>query len=98
MHILRIDQALERCEEHLTATSAFGTQIDSLLTHALLVLMYAEFEKTIKKLMREKCSSVKDESIRGFLGECVKAVFRGLKLSDMAGSINKFGTVHKEIW
>lgn len=32
MRIVRIEQTLERCEEHLSSSSAYGTEIESLLT------------------------------------------------------------------
>jgi hypothetical protein len=43
MRLLRIDQTLELCENHLTSTKAEGTEIEALLTRSLLVLICAEF-------------------------------------------------------
>lgn len=68
MRIARIEQTLEECEQHLYASSAYGTEIESLLTQSLLVLMCAEFEQKIEALVQEKCSSVADTSIKEFLG------------------------------
>ena len=96
MRIARIEQTLERCDEHLTAASAYGTEIESLLTQSLLVLMCAEFERAIESLVQEKCSSVTDGSIREFLGSCVGAVFRSVKSSEIAGLLNRFGPTYKE--
>lgn len=96
MRIARIEQTLHTCEEHLYASSAHGTEIESLLTQSLLVLMCAEFEQTIEALVQEKCSSVADSSIKEFLGSCVGAVFRSVKSSEMAGLLNRFGPLYKE--
>lgn len=96
MRIERIEQTLERCEEHLSSASAFGTEIESLLTQSLLVLMCAEFERAIENLVQEKCLSIMDDSIREFVKSCVSAVFRSVKSSEMAGLLNRFGPMYKE--
>jgi len=96
MKLARIDQILEKCGEHLSGTSSYGTEIENLLTQSLLVIMCAEFEQTIEKLLQEKCSSVSDPSIKEFLGSCVSAVFRSVKSNEMAGLLNRFGSPYKE--
>jgi RiboL-PSP-HEPN len=96
MRIIRIDQTLERCEEHLSSSFAYGTEIESLLTQSILVIMCAEFEQAIEDLVQQKCSSVEDGSIKEFLGSCVSAVFRSVKSSEIAGLLNRFGPSYKE--
>lgn len=91
MRLTRIDQTLESCEEHLTRTGAYGTAIENLLTQSVLVIMCAEFELTIEKLIGEKCSCVADPAIRNFIGSCVGAVFRSVKSNEMAGLLKRFG-------
>jgi len=98
MRIARIDQTLEKCEQHLSAAVAYGTEIESLLTYSVLVLMCAEFEQAIEAILREKCSSVADTSIKEFFGSCVDAVFRSVRSSEMAGLLNRFGSTYKEIF
>jgi hypothetical protein len=96
MRIVRIEQTLERCEEHLSSSSAYGTEIESLLTQSILVIMCAEFEQMIERLVQQKCSSIEDSSIKEFLGSCVSAVFRSVKSTEMAGLLNRFGPSYKE--
>ncbi|WP_420813133.1 HEPN domain-containing protein [Parasulfuritortus cantonensis] len=96
MRIVRIEQTLERCEEHLSTSVAYGTEIESLLTQSILVIMCAEFEQKIETIVREKCSSIEDGSIREFLGSCVGAVFRSVKSNEIAGLLNRFGPSYKE--
>ncbi|MGH8553001.1 MAG: HEPN domain-containing protein [Methylococcales bacterium] len=91
MRLTRIDQSLEICEEHLTRTVAYGTAIENLLTQSVLVIMCAEFEQAIERLIAEKCSSVSDPAIRDFIGSCVGTVFRSVKFSEMAGLLKRFG-------
>lgn len=96
MRILRIEQTFEKCEEHLSSSLAYGTEIESLLTQSILVIMCAEFEQAIENLVQEKCSTIDDASIKNFLGSCVDAVFRSVKSSDIAGLLNRFGPTYKE--
>ena len=96
MRISRIDRTLERCEKHLSSAQAYGTEIESLLTQSLLVVMYAEFERTIKDIVREKCLSIMDDSIKGFFESCVNTVIRGIKSSEITGLLGRFGPTHKE--
>lgn len=96
MRIARIDQTLEKCEEHLSSSSAYGTEIENLLTQSILVIMCAEFEQTIEDIVQQKCCSIEDSSIREFVGSCVSAVFRSVKSTEMAGLLNRFGSSYKE--
>lgn len=95
MRIARIDQAMDACEAHLTRTSAFGTEIENLLTRSLLVLICAEFEQKIEDLVQLRCSVVSDTAIREFVGSCVSAVFRSVKSSEISGLLNRFGASYK---
>jgi hypothetical protein len=96
MRLARIDQTLEECGKHLASTGAQGTEIESLLTRSLLVLMCSEFEQKIESIVQEKCASIKDSSLQEFFGSCVGAVFRSVKSSEMAGLLNRFGGDYKE--
>lgn len=96
MRLARIDQTLEECDRHLVSTGAQGTEIESLLTRSLLVLMCSEFEQKIEAIIQEKCASIGDSSLQEFFGSCVDAVFRSVKSSEMAGLLNRFGGGYKE--
>ena len=96
MRIARIDQMLNKCENHLFSTSAFGTEIENLLTQSLLVLMCAEFEQNIKRIIEKKCNSIADTSLHDFIFSCLDAVFRSVKSNEIAGLLGRFGDMHKE--
>jgi hypothetical protein len=95
MRISRIDQTLQACEEHLSSASAFGTEIEMLLTQSLLVLICSEFEQKIENIVQEKCAIINDVALREFIGSCVDAVFRSVKSSEIAGLLNRFGPEYK---
>ena len=94
MHLPRIDKALEDCENHLSATKSFGTEIEKLLTYSLLVLIYAEFELTVKVIVEEKCNSIEDGAIRELVKSCLGNVSR-IQSSHMSDLLGRFGTVQK---
>lgn len=98
MRILRIDQALEKCEAHLSLEEAVEAEVQSLLAQSLVILIYAEFEQKVRELIRERCRSVAatDDSVREFLDSCAESAFRGLKISEIAGLLRRFGESHKE--
>ena len=74
MRIPRIDEALDKCEAHLSLEKAVEPEVQSLLTQSLLILICAEFEKKVLELVEERCQSVSDESVRAFLKDCTLAI------------------------
>ena len=95
MRIPRIDQALEKCQSHLSSKT-IEIEIESLLTQSLLILIYAEFELAIKNLIKKRCSSISDDSVKNFVVGCTDSVFRGLKIDEMAGLLGRFDESCKE--
>ena len=87
MRIERIDAALEGCVKYLSATDVTDKEIENLLTQSLLVLICAEFERKFRELIRERCSSVNDRSIHEYVESHVRRSPRGLKPSDIAGTL-----------
>lgn len=96
MRILRIDQALEKCEAHLSLGEAVEAEVQSLLAQSLVILIYAEFEQKARELIRERCLSAAatDDSVREFLDSCAKSALRGLNISEIAGLLKRFGGSH----
>ena len=95
MRIARIDETLDVCEHHLHSSGTFGTQIESLLTYSVLVIMYAEFEQNIETILQEKCASIDDGAIRAFVESCLRLVSRNIRVGELAGLLNRFGDEHK---
>ena len=90
----RIDTALGDCESHLAASGSFGTRIESLLTHSLLVVIYAEFEQQINSIVLQRCDSIEDGSLREIVTSCIGSVSR-IQSSDMGALLNRFGANHR---
>ena len=94
MLIPRIDRALELCEEH--ASTGVAGDVQMLLTHSLLVLMCAEFERKIRGLVEDRCASIADEAARHFAVSCFENVFRSLRIAELAGLLGRLGEPHKK--
>lgn len=100
MQFARVDEALEECENHLEATDSFGTPIERLLSYSLLVIIYAEFEQSVEKTIREKYETIQDESLREFFrsfsGRDSRRILpRGIRSSDLSEFLARFGESYK---
>ena len=71
-------------------------EVESLLTGSILILICSEFERKVKSLILERCSSVSDESIRNYIEESIRNVLRGIKIDGLSGLLAKFGRLHKD--
>lgn len=96
MRIAKVDQALESCEEHIQRSNASGTEIEALLTRAVIVLTCSAFEEEIERMIERRADCLGDPAITSFFKSCVSAVFRSTKSSDLAGLLNRFGSSFKE--
>ncbi|MDO9530481.1 MAG: HEPN domain-containing protein [Syntrophales bacterium] len=97
MRIQKIDQMVEMCKEHIAKAEINGTEVESLLTRALLVLLCAAFEKEICCIIEQRVSSLKDEDapLVSFFKACSSSVIRGRKSSALADVLNLFGPEYK---
>ena len=96
MRIRRIDDAIKRCMRHLSTVQTVDKEVENLLAQSLLILICAEFERKFRELIRERCSSVSDGSISKYIESHIARAPRGLKLSDVSGTLAQFGSTHKE--
>lgn len=96
MRLVKIDNAIAVCEQHLTETNSEQTEIESYLTRYLLVLMCASFEEEIEKILLKRSDKVNDNHIKSFFKHCIDKTFRSIKSSEISGILNKFGPDYKE--
>lgn len=83
MRIVHIDQMLEVCQEHLETSRSFGTEIEILLTYALLVRIYAEFEQRIEAIITEKSTEIR---------------LRGIRVRDLSALLKNLGEQYQMAW
>lgn len=95
MRIDVIDVAIDKCAAHLSPGKDVDEILSGLLTNALLVLICAEFEKKFREMIKDRCSSVSDRSVKSYIDGYTETALRGLKTTDVSGLLGKFGDRHK---
>jgi hypothetical protein len=94
--LLRTKTALKECQDHLEATAARGTVIESYLTQHILVLFSADMQQAIYELLEKKSKQANQESMRLFISSAGKTLVRGVKKGTIAGFVNHFGADAKQ--
>ena len=95
LFLLRTKLAIEECDKHLRGKSARGPAIESYLTQHVLVILSAEMQQEIYKLLETKASSLPTD-IRTFVSMAGKRLLRGVKKGEIAGFLGHFGAGTKE--
>jgi len=89
--------ALEECEQHLTDTQTLGTSVESYLTQHILVVMCAEMQQEIYRIIDQRASRNPDAQIRSFVSAAQPKILRSVKTSEISGYFAYFQTDYKEI-
>lgn len=90
--LLRTKTALKECQEHLEATNAGGTAIESYLTQHILVLLFADMQQEIYEALEKKTEQVSEKSIQEYVSSTRKNIIREVSKSGIAGFVSRFGT------
>ena len=90
MRLPRVEAALFDCERHLSSSAVAEVRIRALLTQALLILVFAEFERVIRGQVRTRCAGIADPEVARFVTSCADRVIRSFRISDLAGLLNRF--------
>jgi len=96
MKLTTIDRAVQLCAEHLDRTQSRGTEIEVFLTRYLLILMCAAFEEEIENIVLRRLAGSNDPKIESFGKSALDALFRSMKISEIAGLLNRFSPEYKE--
>ncbi len=92
MRVKEIEKAMEDIKDY-----SKNDRIKDLLTQSLLILIYAQFEKEIKNLLKQRCESVPDEAVKTFIHKHIqKSALRGLKITELSGLLCQFDPSYKE--
>jgi hypothetical protein len=86
MKLVAIDEAIKNCKEHLDKMDTKNREIETYLTHYLLVFICRTYEKEIKKIIVDRAKQTKDEHIVSFIENTIQA-YRCLKIEDLKGNI-----------
>ena len=61
-----------------------------------MILICAEFERKIQRLVEDRCASIADEAVQRFAVSCFANVFRSLRIAELSGLLGRFGESHKK--
>lgn len=98
MRIDRIDQLLTLCQEHLESTDSFDTDIEILLAYALVVRMYAEFEREIKAALADRSAAITDLAQRAAFAARTKDHYRGIRVRSLSELLANLGAPYRAGW
>jgi hypothetical protein len=96
--LLRTEIAIEECEKHLIANSAFGTPIESYLTQYSLVTLCAEMQQEVISVAQNRASSISDVGLREFTKNAAKDACKHIMLEHLTGYVGKFGNSRKAVF
>lgn len=93
--LLRTKSGIEYCDEHLTSTNAYGTEIESYLTQHLLVVLCADIQQEIYRLSEERASLANDAALSSYVSATARKVLRSVQKSEIAKFVGMFGADSK---
>ena len=86
MKLIKVENTIKLCKEHLDITGTKGTEIESILTKYLLVYICGAYETEIKKMVAERAAKAGDKELESFIRSTIKT-FRSLSIEDIRGSL-----------
>ena len=94
--LLRTQLAFDNCCEHLNDTNSWGTEIESYLTQHVLVIMCAEVQQELYRVLEERAKQAGDEALKSYAIATCKRVLRSIGKGEVAGFVGYFGAEAKE--
>jgi len=96
MLIPRIDRALSECEVYIFNLEHVNPEIVNFLAQSMFIMVYAEFEKQVRILMRERCSVTGDAGLAGYMKNSMNQVIRGISIRQLSQILKYFGPENRE--
>lgn len=96
-HLLnRTDVVVEECEEFLRDNSQLGSPIESYLVQHALVVLCADVQQEIYKIISTRVDVSTDIGLNLFVSKASKKILRSVEKSELAGFIAHFGDHEKQ--
>ena len=92
----RVDTALSACDSHLSSGALVSPPIQSLLTQALLLLIFREFERSIRSQIKKRCSGAPDAIAANFVASAADDMIGGFKIKPLANLLGHFDAECKD--
>lgn len=92
----RTRTVISDCEEHLKAMDMPGSPVESYLTQHILVVLCADVQEEIYKIVEEKSNNVPDVQVENFVNSATRKVFRSVMKRDISKLLEMFGPECKD--
>jgi len=90
--LLKTQLAFDNCKTHLDESSAWNSEIESYLTQHVLVIMCADVQQEIYKVVEKRVELADDSALKNFAISACKRVLRSVGKSEVAGFVGYFGS------
>lgn len=89
--LLRTQLAFDNCKQHLDESKAWDSEIESYLTQHVLVIMCADVQQEIYKVVEQRVEKADDIALKNFATAACKRVLRSIGKNEVAGFVGHFG-------
>ena len=96
MNFRRIELAIEVCRNHLDSTNARNSEIESYLVSHIIVLVIAEYEMLLEKMILKRVGRTNDAHVQSFVHKSLDKFFRSIKVTEISGLLGRFGEDYKK--
>ena len=86
----RLEKEIALYEQHLVNTKTQGSLIEQVFVGYALTLIYAEFERSIKSAINDRCRIESDPPLNNFVESSTERIIRSLKISELSGFLRSF--------
>lgn len=86
----RLEKEIALYEQHLVNTRTQGSLIERVFVGYALTLIYAEFERSIKSAINDRCHIESDPPLNSFVEWSTNRIIRSLRISDLSGFLRRF--------
>ena len=88
MEFSEIDNQFAKTKQHLQNSNSFGTEVESYLTNALLIIIYATYEVKLKNIINEYLKNkFSGNYINSFFTPYIENLVKRLKTSEIINNI-----------
>lgn len=94
--LLRTQLAFNNCKDHLNVSSAWGSEIEAYLTQHVLVILCADVQQEIYKVVENRADMADDVALKLYAVATCKRVLRSIGKGEVAGFVGYFGSDAKD--
>lgn len=84
--------------QHLIDTGTIGSQIEQVFVGYVLIRIHAEFEKSIKSAINDRCHIEQDSHLNAFSHWAIDRIIRSIRISDLSNILSHFDEECKELF